>query len=72
MSTTSDAEKLKEANEIIREMKWAINSLPCSSRDFLGEELWCRINRHFYGVDDPDAEEEEDVKTEEESGESES
>jgi len=69
---TPNEDQLKEANVIIHEMMWALHALPCSSRDFLGEDLWCRINRYFYGVDDPDAEEEEDVETEEEFSEPES
>jgi hypothetical protein len=59
MSITTD-EKLKEANGIIHDLMSTIHSLPCSSRDFLGDELWMRINRYFHGVDDPDSEEEDD------------
>jgi hypothetical protein len=58
-------EKLKEAREIIQEMKYAMNSgLGCSVRDFLGQELYNRIDMFLYGsVEDEEEEKEPEGRT---------
>jgi len=59
---SQEQDKLKEAKEIIQEMKYAMNSgLGCSVRDFLGKELYDRIDLFLYGsVEVEEVEEEEE------------